>query len=134
MKSKKAAESLDFLSRRLRCAGARANESHHVDADLRQQLIEQFLAVLEMIVEGALRDAGFLGDAGDGGFRVAIFADDFCRGVEDLLLGPGVALDAVELCHLGGRVGCLCHAVASSSARKTRFNTLPEGLRGRCRG
>ena len=75
---------------------------HHVDADLRQQLIEQFLTVFEMIVERALRDAGFLGDAGDGGFGVAVFADDLGGGVEYLALGPGVALDTVEFRDLAG--------------------------------
>ena len=94
------AEPLDLLPRRICRAGALADEPHHVDADLRQQLIEQFLTVLEMIVERALRDAGFLGDAGDGGFRIAVFADDLGGGVEYLALGPGVAFDAVELCDL----------------------------------
>ena len=37
-----------------------ADVAHHVDADLRQQLVEQFLAVDEVIVEGALGDAGLL--------------------------------------------------------------------------
>src|SRR2546429_1362261 len=123
------AEAFDFLPRGVRRAGAVSDEAHHVDADFGQQLIEQFLAVLEMIVERALRDAGLFGDAGDGSFGIAVFADHFCCGVKDLLLGPGVALDAIELCHLGG---CrLPHALASSSARSTRFNTLPEGFRGR---
>src|SRR5215211_3726796 len=52
------AEPFDFLSRRMRRAGLIADEAHHVDADFRQQLVEQLLAVLEMIVERALRDAG----------------------------------------------------------------------------
>ena len=82
-----------------------------------------------MIVESALRDAGLLGDAGDGGFGIAMLADDLGRGLKDLPLGPGVALDAVELCHLGG-FG-LRHVRASSSARSTRLSTLPDGLRGR---
>ena len=76
------AEAFDLLPRRVRRAGAVADEAHHVDADFGQQLIEQFLAVLEMIVERALRDAGFLGDAGDGGFGIAVFADDLGGGVE----------------------------------------------------
>src|SRR6185437_3299353 len=88
--------------------------------------------VFEMIVEGALGDPGLLGDAGDGGFGIAVFADDLGGGVENLSLGPGVALDAVELGHLCGGLQLLLHAVAaSSSARSTRLSTLPEGLRGR---
>jgi hypothetical protein len=75
---------------------------HHVDADLGQQLIEQLLAVLEMIVERALRNAGFLGDAGDGSLGVAVLADHFGGGVENLPLGPGIALDPLELCDLAG--------------------------------
>src|SRR3954454_13475468 len=123
------AEPFDFLPRRMRRAGSIADEAHHVDTDLWQQLIEQLLAVLEMIVERALRDAGFFGDAGDGGFRIAVFADHFGGGIEDLLLGPGIALDAIELGHLGRRG--LPHALASSSARSTRLSTLPEGFLGR---
>src|SRR6266702_1749962 len=123
------AETFDFLPRRLRGPGALADEAHHVDADLGQQLVEQFLTVFEMIVKSTLRDAGLLGDAGDGGFGIAVFADDPGGGVEYLALGPGVALDAVEVCHLGG---CgLRHAWASSSARSTRLSILPDGLRGR---
>src|SRR3954470_17131123 len=84
-----------------------------------------------MIVEGALRDAGLLGDAGDGGFGIAVFADDLGRSVEYPALGPGVALDAVEFCDLAGFIcRCLRHE-ASSSARSTRLSTLPDGLRGR---
>src|SRR6476620_1613153 len=123
------AEPFDFLPRRMRGAGSIADEADHVDADLRQQLVEQFLAVFEMIVERALGDAGLLGDAGDGGFGIAVFADHLGRGIEDFLLGPGVTLDAIELGHLG-RCG-LRHALASSSARSTRLSTLPEGFLGR---
>src|SRR6267142_2461348 len=105
---------------------------NHVHSDLWQQLVEQFLTVFEMIIERALRDAGLLGDAGHRGFRVTVFADDLGGGVEYLALGPCIALDAIEFCHLsGGRFGCLRHALASSSARSTRLSTLPDGLRGR---
>ena len=83
MKSKKAREAVRSPAAPHRAVPVRARmKSHHVEADLRQQLVEQFLAVLEMIVEGALRDAGFFGDAGDGGFGIAMFADDLGRGVE----------------------------------------------------
>src|SRR6266403_3538555 len=126
------AEPLDRLSRRVRRTGALADESHHVDADFRQQLIEQFLAIFEMIVERALRDAGRFGDPGDRGLGIPVFADDLGGGVEYLALGPGVALDSVEFCHFGGRgLGRMRHALASSSARSTRLSTLPDGLRGR---
>src|SRR5258706_4112677 len=125
------AEPLDLLPRRVGGAGALADESHHVDADFRQQLIEQFLAVFEMIIERALCDAGLFGDPGDGGLGIPGFADDLGGGVEYLALGPGVALDPFELCHFGGRgLGCLGHTLASSSARSTRLSTLPDGLRG----
>src|SRR5216683_2624684 len=128
----KGAEAFDLLPRGLRGAGARADESHHVDPDLRQQRIKQFLAVFEMIVEGALRHAGLFGDASNGCFRIAELADHLGRGIEYLLLGPGVALDAIEFCH-SCRVGqrSLRHPAPSSSARSTRFSTLPDGLRGR---
>src|ERR1700716_2979027 len=110
----------------MRRAGSIADEADHVDTNFWQQLIEQFLAVLEMIVERALRDAGLLGDAGDGGFGIAVFADHLGRGIEDLLLGPGIAFDAIELGRCGRR-----HALASSSARSSRLSTLPEGFLGR---
>src|SRR5258705_5431979 len=126
------AEPFDFLPRRVRGAGPRANEMNHVHSDLWQQLVEQFLTVFEMIIERALRDAGLLGDAGHRGFRVTVFADDLGGGVEYLALGPCIALDAIEFCHFsGGRFGYLRHALASSSARSTRLSTLPDGLRGR---
>src|SRR3954454_17602340 len=70
------AEPLNLLPRCMRATGALADESHHIDADFRQQLIEQLLAVLEMIIEGALRDAGLFGDAGDRGLGIAVFSDD----------------------------------------------------------
>src|SRR4051812_29651767 len=89
------AEPFDLLPGRMRGASPIADEAHHVDADFWQQLIEQFLAILEMIVERALGDAGFLGDAGDGGFCIAVFADHLGCRIEDFLLGPGIALDAV---------------------------------------
>src|SRR6266478_567719 len=121
------AEPLNLLPRRM----GGADESHHVDADFRQQLIEQLLAIFEMIIERALRDAGLFGDPGDGGLGIPVFADDLGGGVEYPALGPGVALDPVELHHFGGRVlGCLRHALISSSARNTRLSTLPDGLRG----
>ena len=126
------AEALDLLPGRLRGAGPRPDELHHIDADLGQQLVEQFLAIFEMVVKGALRHAGLFGDAGNGGFRIAVFADDFGCGVEYLLFRPRIALDPVEFRHLGG---CgfrrLRHALASSSARSTRLSTLPDGFRGR---
>src|SRR5258708_13682129 len=125
------AEPLNLLPRRMRGAGALGNESHHVDADFRQQLIKQLLAIFEMIIERALRHAGLFGDPGDGGLGIAVFADDPGGGVEYLALGPGVALDPFELCHFGGRgPGRVRHALASSSARSTRLSTLPDGLRG----
>src|SRR5690606_2720402 len=86
-------------------------------------------AIDEVVVESPLGDAGLFGDARDRSFRIAIFADHFGGGFKDLLLGPGVALDPVELCHLGGCARC--HADVPSSARSRRFSTLPEGLRGR---
>jgi hypothetical protein len=55
-----------------------------------------------MIVERALGDAGFLGDAGDGCLGVTVFADDLGGGVEYPALGPGIALDPVEFCHFAG--------------------------------
>jgi hypothetical protein len=70
---------------------------NHVDADLRQQLVEKLLTVLEVIVERSLRDAGLLGDAGNGGLGLAILADDPGGGLEYPLLGPGVAFDPVKL-------------------------------------
>src|SRR5262249_38901817 len=122
-------KALDFLLGGMAGRGAVADEAHHVEADLRQELVEQLLAVDEVIVEGALRDAGFLGDASDGSFGIAVSADHPGGGLKDLLLGPGVALDPVEFCHFHG---CgLCHAEGSSSARSTRLSTFPEGLRGR---
>src|SRR6478672_7672159 len=128
----KGAEPLNLLSRRMGGAGALADESHHVEADLRQQLIEQLLAIFEMIIERALRHAGLFGDPGDGGLGIAVFADDPGGGVEYLALGPGVAFDPVEFCHFAGRgLGRVGHALASSSARSTRLSTLPDGLRGR---
>src|SRR6476661_8826927 len=131
-KIEEGAEPLDLLPRCMRRTGALADESHHIDADFRQQLIEQLLAVFEMIIERALRDAGRFGDAGDGGLGIAVFADDLGGGVEYLALGPGVALDPVEFCHFVGRgLGRVGHALASSSARSTRLSTLPDGLRGR---
>src|SRR5882762_1065768 len=90
------AKPLDFLPRRVRRSGPIADETHHVQSDFRQQLIEQFLTVLEMIVECALRDAGFFGDARDRGLGVTVFADDPGGGVENLALGPCIALDAIE--------------------------------------
>jgi hypothetical protein len=96
------AEALDFLSGRLRASGALSDEKNHVDTDLRQQLVEQFLPVLEMIVERPLRDAGLLGDAGDRSLCIAVLADHLGGGVEYLALGPGVALDPVEFCHFAG--------------------------------
>src|SRR6202790_3338977 len=126
------AEPFDFLPCCMRGAGTRADETHHVQSDFRQQLIEQFLAVFEMIVECALRDSGLFGDPGDRGFCVTILADDFGGGVEYPAFGPRIALDAIEFCNLaGGGRGDLCHALASSSLRSTRLSTLPDGLRGR---
>src|SRR6266851_3423987 len=93
---------------------------------------QQLLTILKMIVKRALRDAGLFGDAGDGGFGVTVFADDFSRGVENLALGPCIALDAIEFCQLSRcSFGYLRHALASNSARSTCLSTLPEGLRGR---
>src|SRR6266403_6052693 len=124
------AEPLNLLLRRMRGTGALADESHHVDADFRQQLIEQLLAIFEMIIERALRHAGLFGDPGDGGLGIAVLAHDPGGGVEYLALGPGVALDPVEFCHFGGRgPGRVRHALAPSSARSTRLSTLPDGLR-----
>src|SRR6266849_4609564 len=60
------------------------DETYHFRADHGQQLIQQLLTILKMIVKRALRNAGLLGDAGDGGFGVAVFADNFGRGVENL--------------------------------------------------
>src|SRR2546430_624609 len=57
------AEAFDFLPRRLRGPGALADEVNHVGADLRQQLVEQFLAIFKVIVERSLRDTGLLGNA-----------------------------------------------------------------------
>src|SRR6195256_2290431 len=126
------AKPLDFLPRCVRRSGPVADEAHHVQPDFRQQLIEQFLTFLEMIVKRALRDAGFFGDARDGGLGVTVFADDPGGGVENLALGPSIALDAIEFCDFSGAgFGFLRHALASSSARSTRLSTLPDGLRGR---
>src|ERR1700682_519508 len=126
------AKSLEFLPRRVRGTGSLPDETDHFCADHGQQLIQQLLTILKMIVKRALRDAGLLGDAGDGGFGVTVFADDFGRGVEHLALGPCIALDAVEFCQLSScSFGYLCHALASNSAHSTRLSTLPEGLRGR---
>ncbi len=94
------AEAFDFLPCRMCASGALADEVNHIGADLRQQLIEQFLTVLEMIVERSLRDTGLLGNAGNRSLGVTHFADDLGGGVEDLALGPGVALGPVEFCHL----------------------------------
>src|SRR3954469_6722374 len=84
-----------------------------------------------MIVERALGDPRLLGNAGDRGFSVTVFADDLGGGIEYPALGPGVALDPIEFCHLDRDVGGFRHAMASISARSTRLSTLPEGLRGR---
>src|SRR3954453_9273285 len=85
-----------------------------------------------MIVERTLRYAGLFGDPGNRGLGISIFAYDFSRGVEDFALGPGIALDPIELCDFAGPgFWHLRHALASSSARSTRLSTLPEGLRGR---
>ena len=96
------AKPFDFLPRRVRRAGPFADETHHVHSDFRQQLIEQFLTVFEMIIECTLRDTGFFGDAGNRGFRVTVLADDLGGGVEYLALGPGVALDTVEFREFAG--------------------------------
>src|SRR5947209_3771472 len=96
------AEAFDFLSCRLRAPGALPDEKNHVDTDLRQQLIEQFLPVLEMIVERPLCDAGLFGDASDRSLCVAVLPDHLGGGVEYPALGPGVALDPVEFCHFAG--------------------------------
>src|SRR3981081_86331 len=130
-KIEESAESLDFLPCRLRRAGPLADEAHHVQSDFRQQLVEQLLAILKMIIKRALRYAGFLGDAGNGGLGVTEFSDDLGCGVENVSLGPCVALDAIEFCNFHGGCRCLRHALVSSSARSTRLSTLPEGLRGR---
>src|SRR5215207_1671333 len=95
-------EAFDLLPGRLLGAGALADEVNHVGTDLRQQLVEQFLAIVEVIVERALGYAGFLGDAGDGSLGVTVFADNLGGGVEYFSLGPGVALDPVEFCRLAG--------------------------------
>src|SRR5258708_37548500 len=124
------AEPLNLLPRRIGGAGALADESHHVDADFRQQLIEQLLAIFEMIIERALRHAGLFGDPGDGGLGIAVFADDPGGGVEYLALGPGVALAPFEFCHFRGRRLCpLSHALASTSARTTPLTTFPVAFR-----
>ncbi len=94
------AKPFDLLPRRVRRTGPLADETHHVQSDFRQQLIEQFLTIFEMIVKCTLRDAGLLGDAGNGGLGITELADDPGGGVENPALGPGVALDAVEFCHL----------------------------------
>src|ERR1700686_5286708 len=126
------AKSFDLLPRRVRRAGPLPDETDHVQSDLRQQLIEQSLAIFEMIIEGSLRDAGLFGDPGDGGLGVPKLADDFGGGIEYPALRPRVALDPIEFCHFSGSsLGYLRHALASSSARSTRLSTLPDGLRGR---
>src|SRR5215207_26741 len=95
-------DAFDLLPGRLRSPGALADEVNHVGADFRQQLVEQFLAILKVIVERSLGDAGLLGDAGDGSLGVTVFADNLGGGVEYFSLGPGVALDPVEFCRLAG--------------------------------
>src|SRR3979411_1459916 len=57
------AEPFDLLPRRMRRAGSIADEADHVDANFWQQRIEQFLAVLDMMVQHAL-DAIELGRCG----------------------------------------------------------------------
>jgi hypothetical protein len=94
-------------------------------------LVEQFLAIFEVIVERALGDAGFLGDAGDGCLGVTILADDLGGGVKYLALGPGVALDRLSFVALPDAACDDCVMRDSSSARSTRLRTFPEGLRGR---
>src|SRR5438552_11291163 len=54
------AEAFDFLSCRLRAPGALSNEKNHVDNDLRQTLIEQFLPVLDMFLNLSQCAAGLL--------------------------------------------------------------------------
>src|SRR5215475_14054591 len=126
------AKPFNLLPRRMCGAGSRADELHHVDADFRQQLIQEFLTIFEVIVEGTLCDARLLGDAGDGRFGISIFADYLGRGIEYLLLCPSVALDSVQLGYLRshGRLRRR-HFIVSNSARSTRLRILPEGFLGR---
>src|ERR1700686_461976 len=69
-------ESLDFLSCRVRRTGALADKAPHIKPDFGQQLIEQFLAIFEMIIKRSLRDVGLLGNAGNGCFGITVLADD----------------------------------------------------------
>ena len=77
-------------------AGACGNEIDHLAADGRQQLVEQFLPVFEVVVEGSLSDFGKLGDACDRRFRIAEMADHFGGGIEQPLLDLVIALGPAE--------------------------------------
>src|ERR1700726_4612715 len=76
--------------------GALLDEGDHLQADGRQQLIEQFLTVLEMIVESTLSDLREFRDPGDRGFRITEAADDLGGGVKKTPLDLVVPLRAAQ--------------------------------------
>src|ERR1700722_2569361 len=93
----KSAEALGLLlGARRRRIGALLDEGDHLQSDGRQQLIEQFLTVLEMIVESTLSDLREFGDPGDGSFRITEAADDLGGGVEKTPLDLVVPLGAAQ--------------------------------------
>ena len=78
-------------------AGASGDEIDHLQADGRQQLIEQFLPVFEVVIERSLSDFGKLGDARDRCLRITEAADHLGGRIEQAALHLVVPLGAGEL-------------------------------------
>src|SRR5262245_55399734 len=96
----------------------------HTLVEVADELVEDGLLGVEVEVEGALRDAGGLGDLDDRGLGIAELAEDRLRGVEQ---APARIEAALRERAPGGVRDDVRHAVTARAS--SSFCTLPTEFR-----